>query len=165
MEHISYSQYNSYTRCPRSWYLGKVAKAEEKQTWYIPIGSAVHEAIENYLLYPSKPNDVEWIFYKLVEKQMLIEPDASKWLHGGSDAEPIVEGLALKRAQDCYEKGLEFLTDIDVWEVEYDATGNLPGLDVPVKAFVDVIGEHKKHGPTIVDWKTGTQKPKDNFQL
>ena len=165
MEYISYSQYTSYQNCPRNWYLGKVRNAESKQTWYIPIGSAVHEAIQNYLMHPDKPNDVEWIFYQWVEKQMKIEPDTSKWMHGGSREEPIIEELALKRAQDCFDNALVFLEDFEAWEIEYDVSGSLPGLSIPVKGFVDIIGEHKKYGPGIVDWKTGAQKPKDNFQL
>ncbi len=94
---------------------------------------------------------------------MKIEPDLSVWLHGGSDDDPVVEEKALQKALSCYERALKLLDDIDVWEVEYDASGRLPGLSVPLKAFVDVIGEHKKHGPTILDWKTGNKR--DNFQL
>jgi len=163
IEYLSYSQYNTYVQCPRSWYLGKVVKAEEKQTWYLPLGSAVHAAVETKLA-GGEP-DVEAIFYGLVSEQLTIEPDTSTWLHGGSHDEPIVEARALQRVKDCYEKALEFLAEIDVWEVEYDASGPLPGLDVPLKAFVDIIGEHKKLGPVIVDWKSGASKPKNNFQL
>ncbi|QIA28845.1 hypothetical protein [Streptomyces phage JXY1] len=39
------------------------------------------------------------------------------------------------------------------------------GCEVPVKAFIDIVGEHKKHGPVIVDWKSGKSKPKNNLQL
>ena len=163
LEHVSYSQYNTYVRCPRSWYLGKVRQAEEVQTWYIPQGSAVHDKIEAHLKgEPDMP--MESYFYPLIEKQMEIEPDLSKWLAGGPEAAPITHEKALQRAIDCYEKALEELEAIDVWEVEYDASGRLPGLSVPVKAFVDIIGEHKKKGPVIWDWKTGSTKP-DNFQL
>jgi len=163
VEYISYSQYNSYTRCPRSWYLTKVRKAEEKQTWYIPIGSAVHTAIEQHLD-GCDPN-LEGIFYDLISRQMSTEPDMSKWLFGGSAEAPIVEDKALKRVVDCYNNAVEFLEDVEVFEVEYDASGKLPGLDIPIKGYVDIIGEHKKYGQVIIDWKTGSQKPKDNFQL
>jgi CRISPR/Cas system-associated exonuclease Cas4 (RecB family) len=76
---------------------------------------------------------------------------------------------ALQMVRDCFERALEFLEDIDVWEVEYDASGSLPGLSVPIKAYIDVVGEYrgkrkKYHGPMIVDWKTGSKKP-DDFQL
>lgn len=169
MEHISYSQYNSYTRCPRSWYLSKIQHAEEKQTWYIPIGTAVHSMIEDYLsLRPlgAEPESrkVEAYFYPLIEKQMQIEPDLSKWLAGGPESDPITHERALQRALECYERAVQELEQVDVWEVEYDASGRLPGLDVPIKAYVDIIGKHKKKGPVILDWKTGTTKP-DNFQL
>lgn len=163
MDHLSFSQFSTYTKCPRSWYLGKVAQGEEKQTWYIPIGTAVHDAIERHL---SDAPDLamEEFFYPLIEKQMLIEPDLSKWLAGGPEAAPITHEKALQRAVDCFEKAVEELEDIEAWEVEYDASGRLPGLSVPIKAFVDIIGEHKKKGPVILDWKTGSTKP-DNFQL
>jgi len=165
MEHISYSQFSTYTKCPRSWYLGKVRQAEEKQTWYIPIGSAVHDAVELHLQGdPMLPSTLEDVFYHYIRKQMQIEPDLSKWLAGGPEAAPITHEKALRRAVECYEKALQELEDIEVWEVEYDASGSLPGLSVPVKAYVDIIGEHKKKGPVIWDWKTGSTKP-DNFQL
>jgi len=163
MEHISYSQYNTYTRCPRSWYLGKIRQAEELQTWYIPIGRAVHDMIEAHLK-GEVTFEAEDFFYPLIEKQMTIEPDLSKWLAGGPKADPVTEEKALTRVSECFSKALEELEAIEVWEVEYDASGRLPGLSVPVKAYVDIIGEHKKKGPVILDWKTGSTKP-DNFQL
>lgn len=169
LDYISYSQYNTYVKCPRSWYLSKMRKAEDRQTWYIPVGSAVHNMIEDWVN-PDRPfrgrDDIraEDYFYPLVEKQLLIEPDMGKWLAGGPKDAPVIEEKALKLAQDCFEKALEYLDEIDVWEVEYDASGRLPGLSVPIKAYVDIIGEHKKQGPVIWDWKTGSTKP-GNFQL
>ena len=167
IEHLSYSQLSTYESCPRSWYLGKVIKAEEKPTWFLSIGTAVHKMIEDHIA-ASSPADLpsaEEYFYPLVEKQMLIEPDTSKWLSGSANGVAAVGEVALQQVKDCFEKALEFLDQIDVWEVEYDASGRLPGLDVRVVAYVDIIGEHKKHGPVIADWKTGSQKPKDAFQL
>lgn len=167
LDHLSFSQYNQYTKCPRAWYLNKVKHAEEKQTWYIPIGSAVHQMVEDYLKHDESSDfyRAEAYFYPLVSAQMAIEPDTSKWMAGGSKAEPVTEERALRRVEECFEKALTFLEDIDVWEVEYDATGHLPGLEVPVKAYVDITGEHKEHGPVILDWKTGSSKPSDYFQL
>lgn len=166
IEHLSYSQFKSYTDCPRKWYLSKVRQAEEKQTWYLPIGTAVHSMIEHSFspAYAGLVLKPEGFFYPLIERQLKIEPDTSKWLAGGPKDSPIVEGKALQMVSDCFERALEFLEDIDVWEVEYDASGRLPGLEVPIRAFVDILGEHKKKGPVIIDWKTGSTKP-DNFQL
>lgn len=160
--HISYSQWKSYTSCPRSWYLARLKGGQDVQSWYIPIGSVVHEAVEAHL--KGEPFDLTARFYDLVREQMRIEPDLSAWLAGGPEQAPITHEKALQRAVECYEKAVQELEAIDVWEVEYDASGRLPGLEVPVKAFVDIIGEHKKKGPVILDWKTGSTKP-DNFQL
>lgn len=179
-KHISYSSANDYLRCPRSWYLGKIRKAEQKQTWFLPTGSAVHHMVEAKLedkmfraqskRAPGWEPRAEDYFYPLISAQLLIEPDMSKWLSGGSRKDPVVGDKALQKVKDCYERALEFLDDWDVWEVEYDASGRLPGLEVEVKAFVDIIGEYKgkikkAQGPGILDWKTGKSKPKTPFQL
>lgn len=162
MRHISYSQYRGYTSCPRSWYLSRLKGGEEKQSWYLPIGTVVHDAVEARL--KGEPYDITNGFYMIIEKQMQVEPDLSQWLAGGPEAAPITHDAALQRAVDCYEKACEELEAIEVWEVEYEASGRLPGLSVPIKAFIDIVGEHKKKGPVIWDWKTGSTKP-DNFQL
>lgn len=178
MDYLSFSQYNTYTRCPRSWYLGKVRRAEETPTWFLPIGTAVHTMVENWLTSEVSADllpTAEETFYPLITRQMEVEPDTSKWLAGGSKDSPVTEDRALQKVKDCFERALEYLDEWDVWEVEYDASGSLPGLEIPIKAYVDIIGEHKGKvvngqrkggkGPGIGDWKTGTQKPKDNFQL
>lgn len=172
--HISYSQFQSYKNCPRNWYLGYIRQAESVQTWYVPIGTAVHQMVEEHLrgvpYHDGRQPQAEDFFYPLISAQMEIEPDLSKWKSGGPKDAPITGDLALQRVKDCYERALEFLDDLDVWEVEYNASGRLPGLSVELKAFIDIIGEykgkkHKKyHGPMIVDWKSGSTKP-DNFQL
>lgn len=153
--------------------MGKVAGAEERQTWFLPIGTAVHQMVEDYLTSKSEvrktvlasADAAEMYFYPLIEKQMKIDSDHSKWLYSTTSTGALTEARALQHVRDCFERALEFLDDIDVWAVEYDASGSLPGLSVPIKAFIDILGEHKKHGPVILDWKTGKQKPKDNFQL
>jgi len=168
-EHLSYSALSRYEECPRSFYLGRVKNAEPKQTWFFPIGTAVHNMIEDYISTKDVENmdiaDAEHYFYPLVEKQLKIDPDDVNWLAGGPLDDPIIRSKALDQVKACFEAAVTYLEDIDVWEVEYDATGNLPGCEVPIKAFIDIVGEHKKHGPVIVDWKTGKQKPKNNLQL
>jgi hypothetical protein len=165
-DHLSYSSLSTYNQCPRRYYLGRVKKAEALPAWYFAIGTAVHQAIEWHLSGATVGEDeVETVFIKEVERLMLIEPDTSLWLHGGSKDEPITEERALKRAQECFETAVTILQDIDVYEVEPDITGYLPGCDLPIMAFPDLLGEHKKHGPMIVDWKSGASKPKDQLQL
>ena len=128
------------------------------------VGSSVHNMIEDHLSNrPVLP--AEQYFYPLVSSAMEVEPDLGVWLSGGSKDDPIVGDKALQMVKDCHDRALEALSEIDVWEVEYDASGTLAGCPVPIKAFVDVIGEHKKHGPVIADWKTSSKKPTSNLQL
>lgn len=163
-EYLSYSAVSKYEECPRSWYLSYVRKAEERQTWYLPMGTAVHESIESYLKTGDVPEFTS-IFYPLIEKQLHIDPNHREWLSAGS-GEHVVQGQAcIDLGRRCVDNAIAFLKDMDVWHVEYEMLQALPGLEVPVKLFIDIIGEHKKHGPRIVDWKSGKNKPKDIFQL
>lgn len=128
------------------------------------MGTAVHESIETYIK-TGDVSDFESIFYPLIEQQLLIDPDHHKWLSAGS-GENLVQGqVAVDIGQKCVENAVKFLEDMDVWEVEFDASCNFPGLEVPVKIYIDILGEHKKHGPLIVDWKSGKQAPHNIFQL
>lgn len=72
---------------------------------------------------------------------------------------------AVDMGKACVENAFKFLEKMDVWHVEHDATNRLPGLSVPIKAYVDIIGEHEDHGPIIVDWKSSAAKPKNDLQL
>ncbi|AUG87370.1 Cas4 family exonuclease [Streptomyces phage Olicious] len=164
LEHMSFSALSRYEECPRSFYLGRVKRAEEKQTWFFPLGTAVHVSVEDFLRDGEVPA-FEDVFYPLIEKQMKIDPDDVNWLAGGPRDDPIIRDKAVELGKRCVENAVKFLDDIDVWEVEYDASGMIAGCEVPIKAFIDIVGEHKKHGPAIVDWKSGKTKPKTNLQL
>ena len=164
LEYLSYSALSRYEECPRSFYLGRVKRAEEKQTWFFPLGSAVHLCVEDYLQTGDTPS-FEDRFYPLIEAQMKIDPVDVNWLAGGSQDDPIIRDKAVELGKRCVDNAIKFLDDIEVWEVEYDASGMIAGCEVPIKAFIDIVGEHKKHGPVIVDWKSGKNKPKNNLQL
>lgn len=160
--HLSYSSLSSYKSCPRSYYLSRVKRAEPVPAWYFIVGTSVHTCIESSL--NGDDFDIEQAFYSEVERAMLVDPDVSVWLHGGGKDEPVVEDRALGLARSCLGSALEFLEDVEVWAVEYDLTGHLPGVSLPIKAFPDLVGEHKKHGPVIIDWKTGKSRG-DKLQL
>lgn len=72
---------------------------------------------------------------------------------------------AVDMGKACVENAFKFLEKMDVWHVEYEATGRLPGCDVPIKAFLDIVGEHEDYGPVVVDWKSSAAKPKNDVQL
>lgn len=164
-KHLSHSQVKMYEECPRKWHLAKVQQAEETQTWYLPIGTAVHRMIEDWHDgIGVEPSSAARYFFPLITEQRYIQPDTSKWLKSGPEAAPYTEERALRLVEECFERFLEAMEDFTIWEVEYDCTGTLLGCQVPIRGFVDIIGEHKKHGPAIVDSKTGASKP-NNDQL
>lgn len=163
-EHLSFSAVSRYEECPRSWFLSYARKAEPRQTWFFPMGSAVHESIEAYVSTGKVP-EFESVFYPLIEKQLLIDPDHHNWLSAGSREHLVQGAVAVETGKRCVESAVRFLQDVDVWEIEYDASGYLPNCEVPVKAYIDLLGHHKKHGPVVVDWKTGKSGPNDIFQL
>lgn len=163
-KYLSFSAVSRYEECPRSWYLSYARKAEPRQTWFFPMGTTVHNSVEEYLKTGNIP-EFKDIFYPLVAKQLEIDPDHHNWLHAGT-GENIVQGqAAIDLGRRCVDNAVKFLKDMDVWEVEYDASCSLPGLEVPVKMYIDILGEHKKHGPLIVDWKSGKKAPASIFQL
>lgn len=162
--YLSYSAVSRYEECPRSWYLSYARKAEPRQTWFFPMGSAIHESIESYLKTGDIP-EFKDVFYPLVARQMEIDPDHHNWLHAGT-GENIVQGqAAVDLGRVCVDNAVKFLRRMDVWYVEKDLSTPLPGCEVPVKMYVDIIGEHKDHGHLIVDWKSGKSAPRNIFQL
>jgi putative RecB family exonuclease len=54
---LSVSQYNSYTRCPHSWYLDRILKAWNRPAAWLPQGSAVHTVAECIELAKLGPTD------------------------------------------------------------------------------------------------------------
>lgn len=162
-KYLSYSALNTYEECPRAWYLGRLKRAEPRQTWFFPVGTTVHTALEAHMA--GEKFSVKEIFYKLVAEQLRIDKDDVNWLAGGSKDDPSIRGKALAQAEACVESGIEFLKDVTVHHVEYEILVEFPGCKVPVKMFIDLLGEHEKYGPLIVDWKTGKSKPKSPLQL
>lgn len=162
-EYLSYSSLVQYEDCPRAWYLGRVKRAEPRMTWFFPVGTAVHTAVELHLA--GEDFSVKEIFYGLIAEQLKTDPDDVNWLAGGSAEEPAIRAKALAQAEACTENALKFLEDLDVFAVEHKIQVDFPGCEVPVLMYLDIVGEHKKHGPLIVDWKTGKTKPKSPLQL
>lgn len=162
-EYLSYSSLVQYEDCPRAWYLGKVVKAEPKQTWFFPVGTTVHKCIEMHIA--GEPFNVKSIFYGLIAEQLKIDPDDINWLSGGSVEDPTIRAKALAQAEACVEEAIKFLDDMTVFAVEHKIKVDFPGCEVPILMYIDIVGEHKKYGPSIVDWKTGKTKPKTPLQL
>lgn len=157
-EHLSYSSLSTYEACPRSYYLSRIKQAVPVPAWYFIVGSAVHDCIEAHI--KGEDYSLEATFMRHVSTNMDIEADINEWMNGGPDHAPVVKQRALRLAVDCLDKALTLLEDMTVWDVERDITGHLPGCTMPIKAYPDILGEHKKEGPVIWDWKTGTTRGK-----
>lgn len=128
------------------------------------MGTVVHDSIDTFI----KTGDVpkfEDLFYPLVEAQLAIDPNFNEWLSAGSGDNKIQGKAVVDLGKLCIDNALLFLKDFDVWESEYPIITQLPGCEVDVKAYIDIVGEHKNLGPLIVDWKSGKTKPKTPLQL
>lgn len=128
------------------------------------MGTTVHTSIETFIETGEVP-EFESIFYELVRKQRTIESDTSQWLAGGPKDAPYMRQKVVDMGKACVENAVKFLEKMTVWHVEYDATGYLPNCEVPIKAFIDVVGEHKDLGLLLPDWKSSAARPKNNLQL
>lgn len=165
-DHLSYSQFNTYTGCPRRYFLSRVRFAPAKQAWYFLTGSAIHEGIEHYLKSGEKANPT-WLLNQQVESALKADSDMDNWLAGGPKDDPIIKNKALSLVEDCLSEAYSFLSECEVRSetIELDVSGSLPGCTRPIKAYIDLLGVHKKHGPVIIDWKSSSVKPKNSFQL
>lgn len=165
-DHLSFSQYNTYSGCPRRYFLSRVRLAPGRQAWYFMTGSAIHEGIEYYLKTGEKANPT-WLLNQQVESALKADSDMENWLAGGPKDDPIIKDKALGLVKDCLENAYQFLQDVEVLaeSVELEVSGRLPGVARPISAYIDLLGVHKKHGPVIIDWKSSSVKPKSDFQL
>lgn len=128
------------------------------------MGTAVHTIVEHKIK-TGEELEFESVFFPLVREQRKLEPDTTQWLAGGPVDAPFMGQKVVDMGKACVENAFKFLEKFTVFQVEYDATGFLPGCEVKVKAFPDLIGEHDDHGLMVVDSKTSAAKPKNDVQL
>ena len=181
--HRSVSQYNSYYRCPYSYYLGRIAKKWQRPAAWLPQGSAVHEAVEKWEK-SGRQMSVEEAQRAFAESY---ERHVDRYCNDGDNATPNFEywsrsgpygGEAdLERrfliGMEQVEKYIRWATSHPeevVW-INEDGT---PGIElefdidlygVRVRGFIDQVLPNDCGSEVIVrDLKTGN-KPGDDFQL
>lgn len=170
----SYSQLNSYDRCPYAYYLERVEKVWQKPAAWLPMGTAVHEAVEAWEL-SNRTMSLDLViavfeiaYQRETNKYLADTPNPRFWFASGpyKGPEDIVRRYNLGREHVArylawYEKHPEQkpirYTDIEGVEkigVEMPFTVNIGG--VPVRGFIDWIG-YKDDGKTLIvrDNKTG----------
>lgn len=161
IEHLSYSSLNTWERCPKSFHLSRIIRAQGQPAWYFLGGTAVHLALEDL----DRGKTVkEWkdYFYPEVEKALRLEPDHKSWLSGGSPDDPDQGDAWMSIGPTCVSNWKGFTSGVfQVDEIELDVTSRLPGSHLKVKGFIDRLGIHAEHGRMIVDIKSGKNPPKD----
>jgi len=180
MTTFSYSQYSTYRRCPYSWYLGRRLKVWQRPAAWLPQGTAVHEAAEEYEKSGRDMalNDVQEVFCEAysreVEKYTDQTPNFEYWFrsgpYGGADDVERRLGIGLgqvKKYVEWYDRHPE--------EVIWIAPDGTPGIElgfdidldgVQIRGYIDAIITNRWSDDAVAvrDNKTGN-KPGDDFQL
>jgi hypothetical protein len=172
--HLSYSSLSKWQRCNKSYQLEKIIEAPEKPAVYFAGGSAVHMATEDHDRGDRVMKSWEEYFYPEVARRMEdyggIHWDVKNWLTGGSSSNPESPQGWMTIGPQCIENWIEFTRKdfvISPNGIELDVTTTLPGCPIPIKGFIDRVGEHvnESFGRMILDIKSGKNKPKDPLQL
>ncbi|MEW2498406.1 PD-(D/E)XK nuclease family protein [Streptomyces nodosus] len=181
--HLSHSSRESLERCARSYFLSRLAKAPQRPALWLAGGSAVHEVTEFYDLtavaegpeFAWEPDEVQaaWTstFDLHLDKAREAEPNENAWKR--SESEPIevwnrlgpefVQSYMAWRKRSPWEI---WTTPDDRPAIELDVSGNLPGCDVEIKAYLDrVFWDPVFKQLVILDLKTGRRPPKNADQF
>jgi len=175
----SVSQYNQYHRCPYSWYLSRVLKAWDRPAAWLPQGSAVHKAAEEFEKSGRTMSleEMKAVFAESyaveVAQYTEITPRFDFWTWSGPYAGKVdLErryGIGMEQTERYYRYYTETAPDEVIW-IAPDGT---PGIelgfvielgDVPVRGFIDAIITMPDGSVRVRDNKTGKQ-PGDDFQL
>lgn len=169
----SYSQLNSYDRCPYMYYLERVEQVWKRPAAWLPMGTAVHSAAEAWELSGRvmTPEEAQQAFreaYRASTDQLLEEtPNPKYWFASGPYKGP--EDIARR-----YKLGQEHVARYIAWYEKHpeqkpityqDADGvDRIGVELPftlkiggvqVRGFIDWVGYNDKGGLIVRDNKTG----------
>lgn len=176
-KHLSVSQYNTFVRCPYSWYLQRVKRVWVRPASWLSQGLGVHKAMEEWEKSGRELNldQLRSIYVdeycRSVNEQAEITPDFTWWFGSGPyDGEQDIERrfkIGLEQLEKLVQYSLDD-PDTKIWStpdgdqaIELEFHVKLG--DQNVKGFIDQIVETPK-GLVCRDIKTGA-KPGDIFQL
>lgn len=138
-ERMSASGIKKFADCPKQWWFRYLSdhEAEEGETKYMDLGSAVHDAIEECLKTgQTDPDEEAHLFYHYAD------------YHGVPDD-------MLQTGEDCFRRALEYVQkrDPEIIGVEDEIrfTIDRPDVQSDVLAYIDVATSDE-----IWDWKTGS---------
>ena len=179
----SVSQRNQYDRCPYSYYLARIEKVWQKPAAWLPMGSAIHEAIELWeksdrtLTREEAHEAARDAYVREVSKYTDVTPNFAWWQHSGpyrGEDDLARRFDMLPEHVDRYIDWAEAHPNEKIWIV----VGNDPALDliaselefnvefgdVPVRGFIDLVIIDQNDQLVVRDVKTGNT-PGDDFQL
>lgn len=154
----SYSQLNSYERCPYMYYLERVEKVWQKPAAWLPMGSAVHEAAEMWEL-SNRSMDLETAvtvfelaYQRETNKYLAETPNPKYWFRSGpyKGPEDIVRRYNLGREHVAryiawYEKHpdqvpLTYLDEAGETKMAIELPFTIEIGGVQVRGFIDWVG-------------------------
>jgi len=155
IEHLSYSSISTYLLCPRSWKYRYLDKVKTPTAANLIFGSAVHHAIEEYVITNTAGNVVQYpaeIFAADWPERVAREGNIS-W--GDDDATKMgAMGAALLRAALPTIDTLRPLLYHDRLAIEEKVFLKVPGVPLPVVGYIDIITQDGVAG----DFKTSSRK-------
>ena len=134
IDHLSYSSISKYLACPASWKYKYIDNLPTKSSPALVFGSAFHNTVEAYIC--DRDNielQAQWM------KEWNIQVERNEDCDWGLDT-----------PEKFYNDGLRMLANSDVLKlinelmpknVERKVTLHLPGVDVPIIGFIDIITE------------------------
>lgn len=182
----SVSQRNQYDRCPKSYALARIEKVWQKPAAWLPMGTAIHEAVEKYeksgreMSRESAHNVARDSYIVEVGKYAADTPNLDYWQASGPyrGPEDLERRFAMLPAHvDRYIDWAETHDKEKVWLAPSDPEegSDQPRVaselgfvvefgDVPVRGFVDLVIVDSRGELVVRDVKTGNT-PGDAFQL
>lgn len=163
---VSYSQYSVWATCPHQWKLKYVDKLKEPSSIHLIFGTAIHEAIQQWLTlrfkddFKAKIFDMEGVFKdKLLS---LFQEEVKK----DTDGTPtyLCDKPTLK---EFYADGVEILKHVRKHKDQFfpNKGYELIGCEIPLEVmlhkgvqfigYIDIVTQHKKSGEIFIyDLKT-----------
>lgn len=182
-DHISHSSRDTLLRCAKSFFLSRMTPAPKQPALWLATGSAAHIATETWdNMQHAIGADPDWdekqlrsiwnvAFGDQLEELRAKDPNEFHWR--SSRAEPIgwwnKMGPQMVQAYIDWRKRAPY----EIWTtpagepaIELDVSGHLPGCEIEIKAFVDVVF----HDPVfdqliVVDKKTSKRPPSSADQM
>lgn len=176
-DYRSYSALTDWMKCSESFRLRRMVGIKEQPSWWLPGGTAFHEATEKYDFGKCDDESIEAVWReewdRAVERQLEDAPeeykDTSTWRKAGRGKEDeawwLTNGpqMALKYVAWRKSSDLEVMQYGDQQMIETEMMPLLGGIYV--KMFADRIMVDRHGQILVVDLKTGSSEQPSSLQL